>query len=75
MYRVLLATSLLRLGEVPPRIAVENYTAHDFEGFFFFIAGLLTAYENPLLYRMASWRVIPHVLDLRGPLLDTAGRV
>jgi hypothetical protein len=53
MYRVLLATSLLRLGKVPPRIAVENYTSHDFEGFYFFIAGLLTAYENPLLYRLA----------------------
>ncbi len=53
MYRVLLATSLLRLGEVPPRIAVENYTSHDFNGFFFFIAGLLTAYENPILYRLA----------------------
>jgi hypothetical protein len=53
MYRVLLATSLLRLGEVPPRLAVENYTARDFDGFFFFIAGLLTAYENPVLYRLA----------------------
>ncbi|MPR33315.1 hypothetical protein [Salmonirosea aquatica] len=53
MYRVLLATSLLRLGKVPPRLAVENYTEKDFRGFFFFIAGLLTAYENPLLYRLA----------------------
>ena len=53
MSRVLLATSLLRLGKVPPRIAVENYTEKDFKGFYFFIAGLLTAYENPLLYRMA----------------------
>ena len=53
MYRVVLATSLLRLGEVPPRIAVENYTSHDFEAFFFFIAGLLTAYEHPVLYRLA----------------------
>ena len=53
MYRVLLATSLLRLGKVPPRLAVENYTDKDFERFFFFIAGLLTAYENPILYRLA----------------------
>ncbi|MBU1820880.1 MAG: hypothetical protein KKG00_05115 [Bacteroidetes bacterium] len=57
MYRVLLATSLLRLGEQPPRLAVENYSEKDFEGFYFFIAGLLTAYEHPLLYRMASWKV------------------
>ena len=57
MYRVLLATSLLRLGEVPPRIAVENYTSHDFDGFFFFIAGLLTAYENPVLYKISRWPI------------------
>lgn len=57
MYRVLLAISLLRLGEVPPRVAVENYTAHDFDGFFFFIAGLLTAYEHPVLYKISPWPV------------------
>lgn len=57
MYRILLATSLLRLGEVPPRIAVENYNTHDFDGFFFFIAGLLTAYENPVLYKISPWPV------------------
>ncbi|WP_414717306.1 hypothetical protein [Telluribacter sp.] len=54
MDRVLLATSLLRLGERPERLPVENYTGKDFRGFFFFIAGLLTAYEHPLLYKMAS---------------------
>ncbi|WP_247237275.1 hypothetical protein [Telluribacter sp. SYSU D00476] len=53
MDRVILATSLLRLGERPPRIPIENYTAADFKGFYFFIAGLLTAYEHPLLYRLA----------------------
>jgi hypothetical protein len=52
--RVLLATSLLRLGERPPRLAVEDYSSTDFRGFFFFIAGLLTAYEHPLLYRLAG---------------------
>jgi hypothetical protein len=57
MYRVLLATSLLRLGECPPRIAVENYSEQNFEGFYFFIAGLLTAYEHPLLYRLAPWKL------------------
>ncbi len=54
MYRVLLATSLLRLGESPIRVAVEELSEKDFEGFFFFIAGLLTAYEHPFLYRMAD---------------------
>lgn len=54
MCRVLLATSLLWLGQKPARLAVENYSEKDFEGFFFFIAGLLTAYEHPWLYRLAS---------------------
>ena len=57
MNRVLLATSLLRLGVSAPRIAVENFTERDFKGFFFFIAGLLTAYESPELYRMAAHRI------------------
>ncbi|NBB18074.1 hypothetical protein GVN20_01790 [Runella sp. CRIBMP] len=50
---ICLKTSLMRLGvkEVPEaRLPVSNA---DFEGFYFFIAGLLTAYENPLLYRLA----------------------
>lgn len=53
MYRVLLATSLLRLGVVPERIAIEAFEEKDFKGFYFFIAGLLTAYEHPWLYRLA----------------------
>lgn len=53
MDRVLLSTSLLRLGENPVPVPVHTYTAKDFQGFWFFIAGLLTAYENPLLYRIA----------------------
>jgi hypothetical protein len=53
MDRVILATSLLRLGISTPRIAVENFSAADFKGFFFFIAGLLTAYENPVLYKLS----------------------
>nr|WP_246440447.1 hypothetical protein [Rhabdobacter roseus] len=57
MDRVLLSTSLLRLGQRPPRLAVEHYTDKDFSGFYFFIAGLLTAYEHPLLYRLAIWPV------------------
>ncbi|WP_373513541.1 hypothetical protein [Persicitalea sp.] len=57
MNKVLLATSLLRLGQAPPRIAVENFTERDFKGFYFFIAGLLTAYESPEIYKLAANRI------------------
>lgn len=53
MDRVILATSLMRLGIETNRIPVENYTVNEFKGFYFFIAGLLTAYENPLLYKLS----------------------
>ena len=53
MDRVILSTSLIRLGEKTERIAVESFNVQDFRGFYFFIAGLLTAYENPLLYKLA----------------------
>ena len=54
MDRVLLATSLLRLGRATDRIPVETFTDKDFKGFYFFIAGLLTAYENPFLYKLSA---------------------
>lgn len=54
MDKVIIASSLIRLGVQPERIPVENFTTKDFEGFYFFIAGLLTAYENKLLYKLAS---------------------
>lgn len=54
MDRVILATSLLRFGIKTERIPVENFTVNDFKGFYFFIAGLLTAYENSLLYRFSD---------------------
>ncbi|MBE9460964.1 hypothetical protein ACFP1I_19490 [Dyadobacter subterraneus] len=54
MDRVILSTSLLRFGIKTERIAVENYTIKDFGNFYFFIAGLMTAYENKLLYRISS---------------------
>jgi hypothetical protein len=54
MDRVILAGSLIRLGVKTERISVENFTVQDFKGFYFFIAGLLTAYENPLLYRLSA---------------------
>ena len=53
MDQVLLATSLMRLGRQTERIPVETFSENDFKGFFFFIAGLLTAYENPVLYRLS----------------------
>lgn len=53
MDRVLLATSLIRLGRGTERIPVEDFSKEDFNGFYFFIAGLLTAYENPVLYRLS----------------------
>ena len=57
MEKILLATALLRLGQTPPEIelaAIER----DFAGFHFFIAGLLTAYEQPLLRRLAGQPVV-----------------
>lgn len=54
MDKVILSTSLMRLGIKTKRIAVENFTYKDFDGFYFFIAGLLTAYENSLLYRFSD---------------------
>jgi len=54
MDRVILSTSLMRLGVLPDRVLVENITTKDFEGFYFFIAGLLTAYENPVLYKISN---------------------
>ncbi|MCE7065659.1 hypothetical protein [Dyadobacter sp. CY326] len=53
MDKVIISTSLMRLGVRTERIAVENLSKSDFKGFYFFIAGLLTAYENPLLYKLA----------------------
>ncbi|HWV32315.1 MAG TPA: hypothetical protein VN038_21785 [Dyadobacter sp.] len=53
MDRVLLATSLMRLGRSTERIPVENFSQKDFKSFYFFIAGLLTAYENPMLYKLS----------------------
>ncbi|WP_229247922.1 hypothetical protein [Dyadobacter sandarakinus] len=53
MDRVILSISLMRLGEATVRIPVESFTPADFRGFYFFIAGLLTAYEHPLLYRLS----------------------
>jgi hypothetical protein len=62
----LLATSLMRLGE--PITQEPPVQRGDF---YFFIGGFLTAYEQPLLYRMASspffhvrWQCSAHELAL-----------
>ncbi len=52
MDRVILSTTLLRLGENTPKLdltGIEN----AFPTFHFFIAGMLTAYENSLLNKLA----------------------
>ena len=51
--QVVLSTSLLRLGELPPSVDLTNIE-QDFSHFHFFIAGLLTAYEQPWLRRFAD---------------------
>ncbi|WP_138477537.1 hypothetical protein [Dyadobacter bucti] len=53
MDKIILSSSLLRFGADSPRLEVEHFSAKDFRGFYFFIAGLLTAYENPLLYKLS----------------------
>ena len=53
---IVLKTSLMRLGvkEVSSaEFRMSDLDEKDFKDFYFFIAGLLTAYENPLLYRLA----------------------
>jgi hypothetical protein len=57
MDRVILSTSLMRLGQRPARISVQEFGVKEFQGFYFFIAGLLTAYENPMLYWMSHSRL------------------
>ena len=49
----MLATSLLQLGERPLPIELINIES-DFSGFHFFVAGMLTAYEQPWLRRWAA---------------------
>lgn len=53
MDRILLSTSLLRFGIKPAVVNIGTYTAEDFKGFWFFIAGLLTGVEHRWLYKVA----------------------
>lgn len=65
--QLLLAISLMRLGQAPPaNVPVAGIEA-DFSRFSFFIAGMLSAYTQPWLYRRANqpfwhirWRCDDH---------------
>ena len=77
--RIVLSTSLLRLGERPPVIEVADIE-HDFSTFHFFIAGLLTAYEQPFLRRWADrpitqmrWKCEAHCWALIAEYLTLGG--
>ncbi|MFC5412684.1 hypothetical protein ACFPMF_25385 [Larkinella bovis] len=56
--RVIVSTSLLQLGEKPPRIDVAAIPTEEIQTYSFFIAGMLTASQNPLLNRMARSRLV-----------------
>jgi len=77
--QLILATSLLRLGE---QVSAIDLTAieSDFNGFHFFVAGMLTAYEHPLLRRWADkpitqmrWQCNAHCWALVAEYLTLAG--
>jgi hypothetical protein len=54
MDKILIEISLLRLNVFVEKSDIRDFSTKTFAGFHFFIAGFLTAYENPLLYKMAS---------------------
>jgi hypothetical protein len=65
MEQVLLGTSLRRFGENPPPINLEGIE-NEFSTFSFFIAGMLSSYERPLLRRLAPhpfWHIRWHCPD------------
>ena len=53
MDRLVLHTSLIRLGKQPAYML--PLAEVNFKDFYFFIAGMLTAFENPLIY----WKLAP----------------
>ncbi|UFH56423.1 hypothetical protein [Spirosoma sp. KNUC1025] len=55
--QIIMATSLMRLGETAPTISLDGIE-QDISRFHFFIAGLLTAYEQPLLRRFADRSIV-----------------
>ncbi|GAB3890532.1 hypothetical protein GCM10028803_01420 [Larkinella knui] len=58
MDQVIVSTSLLQLGEKPPRIDVLSIPEKEIRTYSFFIAGMLTASQNPLLNRLAQSRLV-----------------
>jgi hypothetical protein len=58
MDQLIVSTSLVQLGEKPPRIDVLGIPEKDIRDYSFFIAGMLTASQNPLLNRMAQSRLV-----------------
>ncbi|MBD2753158.1 hypothetical protein [Spirosoma validum] len=56
--QMILATSLIRLGEAVATSVNTEGIERDISTFNFFIAGLLTAYEQPLLRRFADRSIV-----------------
>ncbi|MFN8357450.1 MAG: hypothetical protein U0Y10_23535 [Spirosomataceae bacterium] len=55
MDQLVLCTSLLRLGEPAPAINLpQPLKTAQFDDFYFFIAGLLTAFEQPFVYQQLA---------------------
>ncbi|WP_375445527.1 hypothetical protein [uncultured Fibrella sp.] len=52
--QLLIAIALMRLGQMPPIDVPMDTIEADFAPFSFFIAGLLSAYTQPWLYRWAN---------------------
>ena len=82
--QILLQTSLLQLGikkaNLPAFEGITDWQNIDFDDFYFFIAGLLTAYENLALYRLARsplthirWHCEAHVWTLVAEFLVLSG--
>ncbi len=77
--QIMLATALLRLGESAPFIHIDNIE-QDFDSFHFFVAGLLTAYEQPWLRRFAHrpitqmrWQCEAHCWALVAEYIESVG--
>lgn len=77
--QLMLATALFRLGEPMPSINIERIE-QDFNSFHFFVAGLLTAYEQPWLRRFAHrpitqmrWQCEAHCWALVAEYIESVG--
>lgn len=71
MNRVILETSLLKLDKNSKSIPLISHISYPLFNFTYFIAGLLSSYENPILYFFApfkitqmKWECEAHVLAL-----------